>query len=397
MGTGLARVVLSARSWRRCPQTANTDDPIHELTRTLTDYHRLPEILALIERSFTSALGLPIAIFLPEGDRLSVRQHSDAFAPRQSDLVNAARAMSSGHLTTYSTSGSDTCSCFLPLTTWRGTLGAIGFRTCGSSYPFSPRTQALIESFANQTSLAILRVTLEERARSADALAEADRLQTALLNSIAHNVRTPLSSIIGVLSTLQEEAISISQPVRRDLIDTARQEAERLNRLLGNLLDLSRLEAGAFHIRKDPCDVQDVIGAALEQLGPEVEHREIKVTIAQDLPFIPMDFVLIVQVLVNLLDNALKYSFAGTSITMETRVLADELEVRVSDQGTGIAEADLCNVFEKFNRGGRSGEAGGVGLGLSICKGLIEAHHGTIRAERRQPQGTTVAFTLPIQ
>ena len=168
--------------------------------------------------------------------------------------------------------------------------------------------------------MAIARVTLEHKARHAEFLAETDRLQKALMNSIAHNVRTPLASIIGVLSTLQEEEISLSQPLRRDLIDTARQEAQRLNRLLGNLLDLSRLEAGVLQIRNDPCDVQDIIGAALEQLGSAVENRRVDVIIPPDLPFVPMDFVLVVQVLVNLLDNALKYSPPGPSITVTARV-----------------------------------------------------------------------------
>jgi two-component system sensor histidine kinase KdpD len=255
----------------------------------------------------------------------------------------------------------------------------------------------LIESFAHQTALALLRLTFEDKARQTEVLAEAHKLQKALLNSIAHNVRTPLSSIIGSLSALQESELSSDRPARQDLIDTAREEAERLNRLLGNLLDLSRLEAGALRIRKDPCDVQDVIGAALEQLGRAIQSRNVQVNIAPEQAFVPMDFVLIVQVLVNLLDNALKYSPADTSITVGARVHADKLEICVSDFGAGIAQDDLCHVFEKFHRGGRSGESGGVGLGLSICKGLIEAHHGKIWAERRQPRGTVVTFTLPTQ
>jgi two-component system sensor histidine kinase KdpD len=254
-----------------------------------------------------------------------------------------------------------------------------------------------VESFADQTSLALLRHTFEVDARQTEFLAEADKLQKALLNSIAHNVRTPLSSIIGSLSALQEQEFSFDQSARRVLVDTARQEADRLNRLLGNLLDLSRLEAGALRIRKDPCDVQDVIGAALEQLGHVIEHRQIQVLIAPEPVFVPMDFVLIVQVLVNLLDNALKYSPADTPITVEARVLTNDLEICVADFGTGVAQHDLCSIFEKFNRGERSSETGGIGLGLSICKGLIEAHHGKIWAERRHPRGTAVTFTLPVQ
>jgi two-component system sensor histidine kinase KdpD len=395
-GAGLASGALIARLWTRTGR-AGLPDPIHELASTLTHCGLLPDIHAAIERSFTSALGFPSAIFTLEGDRLCVSHHSLLFDPDDNDFANARLSISSGSPVEHLSSASGVHSYFLPLTTWRGTLGAFGFRASGIDGRIPHRTWSLAQSFANQTSLAIARVTLEHKAQHAEFLAETDRLQKALLNSIAHNVRTPLASIIGVLSTLQEEEISLAQPLRRDLIDSARQEAQRLNRLLGNLLDLSRLEAGVLQIRKDPCDVQDIIGAALEQLGSAVENRRVDVIIPPDLPFVPMDFVLVVQVLVNLLDNALKYSPPEPSITVRARVFSRSLEISVSDFGNGIPEDDLAHVFEKFNRGARTGETGGVGLGLAICKGLIEAHHGTIRAERRQPCGTAVTFALPIQ
>jgi two-component system sensor histidine kinase KdpD len=228
--------------------------------------------------------------------------------------------------------------------------------------------------------------------------ADVEKLQKALLNSISHNLRTPLASIIGALSTLQQDhgATRMDDATRRELIDTAQAEAERLNRLVGNLLDISRLDSGAVRVRNDPCDVQDVIGAALEQLAGTVRNRSIRVSIPSDLPFIRMDFVLIVQVLVNLLDNAQKYSRSELPIEVEVRLASDVLEISVSDEGDGIPEQELTNVFEKFNRAGRTSETGGIGLGLSICKGLVEAHHGRIWAQRRNPNGTIVTFALPF-
>jgi len=395
-GAGLVATANFARSRMR-NSGGGSVDPIHELSDTLTRCDLIPDILAAIEHSFTSALRLPCAIFIPEGDRLCVRHHSPQFEYDDTDFANASASIASGIPVAHFTREPDLYSYYLPLTTCRGTLGSFGFRANGNRERIPHSLWALAEAFANQTSLAILRVTLEDKARRAETLGEADRLQRALLNSIAHNVRTPLASIIGVLSTLQEQEISLAQPIRRDLLDTARQEAERLNRLLGNLLDLSRLEAGVLQIRSDPCDVQDLIGAALEQLGSAGENRHVEVKIPANLPFVAMDFVLIVQVLVNLLDNALKYSPAGPSITVEARVLASNLEISVSDFGNGIADNDLPHVFERFNRGGRRGETGGIGLGLHICKALIEAHHGTIRAERGKPCGTAVTFTLPFQ
>lgn len=224
-----------------------------------------------------------------------------------------------------------------------------------------------------------------------------DDFQTTLLDSLAHNVRTPLASIIGVLSTLQQDDALLNPAVRRELVDTARQEADRLNRLLGNLLDLSRLESGSVRVRSDPCDVQDVIGAALEQLGMAARNRRIEVRIDPHLPLVGMDFVLIVQVIVNLLDNALKYSGEDRPISMEAHACHNKLSISICDDGDGIPEHHLAYVFEKFNRAGRSGETSGIGLGLSICRGLVEAHNGEIAIARRQPRGTAVTFTLPLR
>jgi two-component system, OmpR family, sensor histidine kinase KdpD len=237
-----------------------------------------------------------------------------------------------------------------------------------------------------------------EETRNPSPGVETEKLQRALLNSISHNLRTPLASIIGALSTLQEDqhARAIDDATKRELIDTARAEAERLNRLLGNLLDMSRLDAGAVRVRMDPCDVQDVIGAALEQLGGTLRNRLIEVKVPPDLPFIRMDFVLIAQVLVNLLDNALKYSRPEAPIHVEAQLSEETLEICVSDNGDGIPEHEIPNAFEKFNRAGRTSETGGIGLGLSICKGLVEAHHGKIWAQRRDPHGTAVTFSLPF-
>ena len=242
----------------------------------------------------------------------------------------------------------------------------------------------------------MLRARLDE-AHGAHVLHETDRLQKALLSSISHNVRTPLASIVGSLSTLRAEADALDETIRNGLIDNALSEAQRLNRLLGNLLDLSRLEAGALRVRMDLCDVEEVVGAALEQLGPAIEGRSILLDIAPGMPYIRMDFVLIVQVIVNLLDNALKYSSSDTPVIVEAAVHNDSLEVRVLDSGDGIPEPQLTKVFEKFNRAGRTGETGGVGLGLSICKGLVEAHSGKITAKRREPRGTAMVFAIPVR
>jgi two-component system sensor histidine kinase KdpD len=159
---------------------------------------------------------------------------------------------------------------------------------------------------------------------------------------------------------------------------------------------MTRLEAGAMRIAKEPCDVQDVLGSALAQMEEPLADRRVGVSISDGLPMVPMDFVLMVQVFVNLLDNALKYSLSGTPIEVSVRMAKDSCEIEVADRGVGIPPDDLTRVFDKFYRVQRPEMVGGSGLGLSICKGIVEAHGGTILAHARPGGGTVVLVSLPL-
>ena len=218
----------------------------------------------------------------------------------------------------------------------------------------------------------------------------------ALLNSISHNLRTPLASVIGALNTILEDAALLDVSTQQSLLKTAHEEAKQLDWLVQNLLDMTRLEGGAIRVKAEPCDVHDVVGAALRQLGEAARSHSVLVTIARLAPR-AMDDVLIVQVLVNLLDNALKYSPGDAPIEIQARVDAGQLEIRVLDRGRGIPEHELERVFEKFYRGCRPGAPRGTGLGLSICKGFVEAHNGRILAKRRTQGGTEIAVFLPLE
>jgi len=244
--------------------------------------------------------------------------------------------------------------------------------------------------------LGIERAQLSEAARQAQLLQTTEKLQTALLNSISHDLRTPLVSITGALSSLDAEGATLEHATQRSLIETAKEEAERLNRLVGNLLDMTRIEAGVMKVVKEPGDLQEVIGAALEQVGRRLDDRPVVIEVPDDMPLIPMDFVLIVQVLTNLLDNALKYSAKGTPIEIKARQTDSQIEIQVADQGVGIPPEDLARVFDKFYRVQRPDSVTGTGLGLSICKGIIEAHDGHIGAENRVAGGLIVTLTLPL-
>jgi len=240
------------------------------------------------------------------------------------------------------------------------------------------------------------RVILAGQAEQALVLQARESLERALLNSISHDLRTPLVSIIGALSSLRDENLGVNDSMRRDLLTGAWDEAERLNRFVGNLLDMTRLEAGELRMQKVPCDVQDLIGCALAPLDRELLGREVKVILAEETPFVGMDPVLMHQVLINLLDNALKYTPAGSSIEISTHLQNQWLLIEVLDCGPGIPEQDLAKIFDKFYRLPVPEGARGTGLGLSICKGIVEAHGGSIRAENRTGGGLRIVIKLPL-
>jgi two-component system sensor histidine kinase KdpD len=183
---------------------------------------------------------------------------------------------------------------------------------------------------------------------------------------------------------------------RRSLVETAWEEADRLNRLVGNLLDMTRIEAGAMKAHREPGDVQDVIGAALERLDSRLGDHQITVNVPADLPLVPMDFVLIVHVLVNVIDNALRYSPAGSPVEIRARAAGDRVEIEVADRGIGIPPEDLARVFDKFYRVQRPDSVTGTGLGLSISKGIVEVHGGAIWAQNRPGGGTVITLALPL-
>jgi two-component system sensor histidine kinase KdpD len=253
-----------------------------------------------------------------------------------------------------------------------------------------------MEAFANQAAQAIERVQLAEEARQIKLLQAAEKLQNALLNSISHDLRTPLVSITGALTSLDEQSESLDEENRRSLVITAREEADRLNRLVGNLLSMTRIESGAIKLNLEPGDIQDVIGTALEQLGPRAADHKIKVNVPDDFPLVPMDFTLIVQVVVNLLENAVKYSPKGSLIEISASLFDNKACLEIADRGVGIPPEDLARVFDKFYRVQRPESVSGTGLGLSISKGIVETHHGEIYARVRQGGGTIIHVELPL-
>ncbi len=356
----------------------------------------LDEIVSQIVTQLGENFSREVVVLLPENQHLTVSGHSPDIHLDDNELAVATWAYQHGEA-----AGRDTDTLpasevrYLPLKTAHGVIGILGVMPHDSTKHLTPEQRRLMEVYASQAAVAIERAQLVEQTRQTQVLQATEKLQTALLNSISHDLRTPLVSITGALSSLQDDAVR-DETTRRSLIETARGEADRLNRLVGNLLDMTRLEAGALQIKQEPCDIQDVIGSVLERLNDRVADRQVTFNSVPDLPLIPMDFVLIVQVLANLLDNAIKYSSPDTPIEINAAYAGAFAEISVADRGVGIPHDDLTRVFDKFYRVQNPDNVGGTGLGLSICKGIVEAHGGFIAAENRTGGGTIVTIGLPL-
>ncbi|MGO8947621.1 MAG: ATP-binding protein [Ktedonobacterales bacterium] len=272
----------------------------------------------------------------------------------------------------------------------------------------SPQQIALFTAFCDQIALAIDRFTLQEQAIHAEALRESDQLKNALLGSVTHDLRTPLAAIQASVGSMLESDVSWSEAERREFLETIESSAYRLSRLVNNLLDLSRLEAGVAEPEKQWYPIEDVIATVLDRLdltGRTHKYR-IEVQVPDDLPLAPLDHAQIEQVLTNLIENALKYSPGGSTIHIQAEALGtppSELEVRVADEGIGIAASELKAIFDKFYRvqqvrlpWASNRPPSGTGLGLAICAGIVAAHGGRIWAESQPGKGSTFIFTLPI-
>ena len=298
---------------------------------------------------------------------------------------------------------------FLPLLTGGAPLGVLGVQLDeGARLPFSEQTR-LLETLAHQAGLAIERTRLASQAEDSRLFIETEKLRSALLSSLSHDLRTPLVSILGSATTLLDLDASLPEPTKRDLVETIREEAERLNRFVQNLLDMTRLGSGALHPRRDWLEIGDLIGASLARSKRQLGSRVVDVEMEPDLPLLSLDYVLIEQVFLNLIENACKYSADGTRITITARrdhagSGGERMRIVVRDQGPGIAHGERDKVFDMFYRV-KSGDSqiAGTGLGLAICRGIVEAHGGTIAivdnpapAAEGGAAGTSVEVLLPI-
>ena len=399
VGIVISQLTARAREQAEAAQQREAETAeLYALSRDLSVAGDMDAVLSVLVRHVERTFGRNTVVFLPQNGHLITRLAStnlnlDADELAVADWVYRHGDPAGRHTNTLPA----VLLRYLPLKTARGVVGVLGVQ--GPDFPardLTPQQRRLMEAFASQAALAVERVQFAEQARQAEILQATEKLQTALLNSISHDLRTPLVSITGALTSLNEQAESLNDEHRRSLVNIAQEEAERLNRLVGNLLSMTRIESGAIKLHIEPGDIQDVIGTALEQLGNRIANRKIVVNIPDDFPLIPMDFTLMVQVLVNVLDNAVKYSPAYCSIEVTASLEKDHVHIVVADRGEGIPPEDLTRIFDKFYRVQRPESVSGTGLGLSISKGTVEAHNGEIQARQRDHGGTLIIIDLPL-
>ncbi len=285
---------------------------------------------------------------------------------------------------------------YLPLAGSQDRIGVLAILPANPRRLFVPEQQRLLETFASQIALAIERAQLGTAAKQSELAAESERLRNALLAAISHDLRTPLASIVGASSTLAERSERMDEHARAELARAIHDEAQRMTGLIDNVLDMARLQSGAASLNRQWHPLEELVGATLKRLEPTLAAHRVQTHIPEHLPLVNVDGVLIGQLLANLLENAAKYTPPGTTISISAEAGRDEIVVSVADEGPGLPPGEEERIFDKFHRAAPEAAQSGVGLGLSICKAIVQAHGGTIAAENLPLGGAVFRFTLPL-
>lgn len=283
---------------------------------------------------------------------------------------------------------------FLPLLNGEKVIGVVGIAI--DTRKLSPEERTVLGAWVSLLAIALVRAGLSSEAKQAAMLREADKLRTALFNSVSHELRTPLAAIIAAIYALNDKTVAYGEKQRQQLLETIIDASRRMERIIGNLLDTARMESGMLQLKADWCDLEDVISGALRRSKDYTQEHLIKVNYDDELPLVYADAALLEHVVLNLLDNAVKYSSKGSEIELQAHLQGNDVVVAVKDRGVGLKAKELPYLFDKFYRSKQTENISGTGLGLAICKGIIDAHHGKIWAESRSGGGSVFAFTLSV-
>lgn len=373
---------------------------LYSLSRDIAAIVSLDSILTKIAVNVAEAVSGQVGIFMPaEGGRLELKacSHEGSCFTEENDRVVAVWVFDHGKRAGRDTETlSAAKGLFLPLNTELGPQGVIAVIPDQTKERFEPNQLRLLEAFSVLAAVAINRAKLAEQARESLTYIESERLRNALFNSLSHDLRTPLASITGAVTGLLEGEQVFSSEARHDLLISIQQGAARMSRFINNLLEMAKMESGMMKLNEDWCDIQDLIGVSIKHIGEAMGNRRLVADIPANTPLIKGDFILLEQVFVNLFDNAIKYSADYSEIKVSSRVVSDFIEITVSNKGQLIPDEDLQNIFKKFYRLKTPLQVSGSGLGLSICKEIIEVHGGQIWAANNNNNGVDIKFTLPL-
>ena len=387
---------------------------LYDLNTALISDVTLDAILATIVASVVQIYGARSGrILLPNPDgRLEERARFPPSAMPQIDrqsLAMASLVMEKGRPAGRSRSErrviapsavlrpSDADVLFLPIATAERRIGVLEVLGRPGGGRFATEDEQLLETFAAQAALALERARLTRAAAEASALAESDALKSALLASLSHDLRTPLAVIKASSSSLLDSSVAWDADSRSEFLHAIDEETDRLARMVDNLLDLTRIEGGTLHPDKSWYDITELVADVANRPAVRSPDHPLRVDIQPDLPLVCFDYVKIAQVLVNLIENAVKYTPPGTPIAVSARAVPNAVELAVTDSGPGIPANELDRIFDSFYRSPRNARVPGTGIGLSIARGFVEAHGGRIRAESRPGDGATFRFTLPVE
>jgi two-component system sensor histidine kinase KdpD len=373
---------------------------LYALSRELAGNRGTQELLGIAVKHIAEVFESDVIALLPDPQgRLKVQcGTSQTFALSPKEMGVAHWSYDLGQV---AGRGTDTLpaseALYVPLLASGEPVGALGVKPKDPERLFIPEQLHLLEAFAHQSALAVAGDRMEQKQKQTQVLMETEKLRSSLLSSVSHDLRTPLAAIAGSASSLLENRENMDKKTQDELLENIFGESERLNRLVNNLLEMTRLESGAIRAKKEKIHINEIIGSALGRLEKQIGSRTVEIRARQDLPAVPMDGLLIEQVLVNLLDNALKYTPDDSPVELSADREGAWMNIKVFDRGPGLTEDDLAHVFDKFYRGQAQRLAGGTGLGLSVCKGILDLHEGKIEAFNRPGGGAVFQFSLPME
>jgi two-component system, OmpR family, sensor histidine kinase KdpD len=390
--TGRIRMQAADAGWRE----ARTET-LYNLSRRLAGQTRVFEIARTAAEYVEEVFPARIGIFLPENGQITFQRRTCEQWPIARSEENAAqRAFDRGEKAGRGMEpAAGGASFYIPLRGAKDMVGVMGVIPKDGAAPFSSSQLQLLEVLANQAALGIERAFSQHAAEAARVQMHTEEMRSSLLSAVSHDLRTPLSSITGAASTLRSQGDRLQPEVRQELLDSIAEEAERLGRLVSNLLDMTRLESGV-ELRRDLYPLEEIVGSALQRMERQLANRQVTTDLPEDLPLVSIDDVLLGQLVVNLLENAIKYTPEGTPIELAAEAVEGSVILEVRDRGPGFAPGDERRIFEKFYRGKSEGVRG-AGVGLAICLAIMQAHRGTIEAFNRPGGGAVFRIRLPLE